>query len=97
MQPATAKPGGSTRERYRESRFLVAADRSIATDARAGRNPRARSYRSLLTETHRRGGNLEGLFYRTGHGSSFQMSAAYSAIVRSLENFPALATFRMAF
>ena len=35
-------------------------------------------------------------FYGTGHGFAFQMSAAYSAIVRSLENFPEPATFRMA-
>jgi ketosteroid isomerase-like protein len=31
-----------------------------------------------------------------GHGSTFQISAAYSAIVRSLENFPEPATFKMA-
>ena len=35
-------------------------------------------------------------FYGTGHGSTFQMSAAYSAMVRSLENFPDPATFRIA-
>jgi len=33
----------------------------------------------------------------TGHGSTFQMSAEYSAIVRSLENFPEPATFKIAF
>ena len=38
-----------------------------------------------------------GLAYGTGHGSTFQMPAAYSEIVRSLENFPEPATFRMAF
>ena len=32
----------------------------------------------------------------TGHGFTFQMSAAYSAMVRSLENFPEPATFRIA-
>src|SRR5215471_21221730 len=32
----------------------------------------------------------------TGQGLTCQMSAAYSAIVRSLENLPELATFRMA-
>src|SRR5258707_15627634 len=32
----------------------------------------------------------------TGHGSTFQMEAAYSAIVRSLENLPEPATFKMA-
>ena len=31
-----------------------------------------------------------------GHGRASQTSAAYWAIVRSLENFPELATFRMA-
>src|SRR5215472_18740150 len=36
------------------------------------------------------------LHHDTGHGLTCQMSAAYSAIVRSLENFPELATFRMA-
>lgn len=36
------------------------------------------------------------LHYGMGHGSAFQMSRAYSAMVRSLENFPELATFRMA-
>src|SRR5208337_3324566 len=34
--------------------------------------------------------------YGMGHAFTFQMSAAYSAIVRSLENFPELATFRIA-
>src|SRR5262249_1379532 len=34
--------------------------------------------------------------YATGHGLTFQMSAAYSAIVRSLENFPEPATFKIA-
>ena len=34
--------------------------------------------------------------YGTGHGSTFQMSAAYSAIVRSLENLPEQATLRSA-
>ena len=29
-------------------------------------------------------------FYDTGHGFTFQISAAYSAMVRSLENFPEL-------
>jgi hypothetical protein len=31
----------------------------------------------------------------TGHGRTFQMSAAYSAMVRSLENLPEYATFRI--
>ncbi len=35
-------------------------------------------------------------FHGTGQGFACQMSAAYSAIVRSLENFPEPATFRMA-
>ena len=34
--------------------------------------------------------------YGTGHGVAFQMSAAYSAMVRSLENFPEPATFKIA-
>jgi hypothetical protein len=34
--------------------------------------------------------------YGIGHGSTFQISVAYWAMVRSLENFPELATFRMA-
>src|SRR5207245_2050196 len=33
----------------------------------------------------------------TGHGSAFQISAAYSAIVRSLENLPERATLIIAF
>ena len=37
-----------------------------------------------------------GLHHDTGHGLTCQISAAYSAIVRSLENFPELATFRIA-
>ena len=37
------------------------------------------------------------MFLDTGHGSTFQISLAYSAIERSLENFPELATFRIAF
>ena len=32
------------------------------------------------------------LLHGTGQGSAFQMTAAYSAMVRSLENFPELAT-----
>lgn len=35
--------------------------------------------------------------YGTGQGRAFQISAAYSAIVRSLENRPEPATFRIAF
>ena len=35
-------------------------------------------------------------FYGTGHGYTFQISVAYSLIVRSLENFPEPATFKMA-
>ena len=31
----------------------------------------------------------------TGHGFTFQIPAAYSAIVRSLENFPEPATFKI--
>ena len=34
--------------------------------------------------------------YSTGQGTTFQISAAYSAIVRSLENFPDPATLAMA-
>src|SRR5512132_4587315 len=34
-------------------------------------------------------------YWETGHAFAFQMSAAYSAIVRSLENFPELATFKI--
>jgi len=37
-----------------------------------------------------------GFHHATGHGLACQMSAAYSAMVRSLENLPALATFRIA-
>jgi hypothetical protein len=33
--------------------------------------------------------------YRTGHGRTRQISAAYSEIVRSLENFPDPAMFSM--
>ena len=36
------------------------------------------------------------LFHSTGHRFTFQMSAAYSAIVLSLENFPEPATFKIA-
>src|SRR5262249_722742 len=37
-----------------------------------------------------------GVHQEARDGLGWQMSAAYSAIVRSLENFPELATFRMA-
>ena len=37
-----------------------------------------------------------GRRYDTGHGAACQMSAAYSAIVRSLENLPDAAMFRIA-
>ena len=33
--------------------------------------------------------------YGIGHGLAFQISAAYSAMVRSLENLPELAMFKM--
>src|SRR4029077_396648 len=36
-------------------------------------------------------------FYGTGHGFTFQISSAYSEMVRSVENLPELATFKMAF
>src|SRR5262245_10970967 len=36
------------------------------------------------------------LHHDTGHALTCHMSAAYSAIVRSLENFPELAMFKMA-
>ncbi len=35
--------------------------------------------------------------HSTGHGFTFQMPLAYSAMVRSLENLPELAMFRMTF
>src|SRR5207247_7677405 len=41
-------------------------------------------------------GDHRRLHHDTGHGFTCQMSDAYSAIVRSLENFPELATFRIA-
>ncbi len=41
-------------------------------------------------------GSYQPSCYGTGHGCTFQISAAYSAIVRSLENFPELATLRIA-
>ena len=34
--------------------------------------------------------------YSIGHGLTFQISLAYSEIVRSLENFPEPATFKIA-
>ena len=34
--------------------------------------------------------------YGTGHGFAFQISAAYWTMVRSLENFPELAIFKIA-
>src|SRR6266536_3583134 len=37
-----------------------------------------------------------GLHHGTGHGLACEMSAAHSAMVRSLENLPELATVRMA-
>src|SRR6058998_3464050 len=53
----------------------------------------------LARQRGNRGGLLHvvdhrGLHHDTGHGLTCQMSAAYSAMVRSLENFPELATFR---
>lgn len=35
--------------------------------------------------------------YGTGQGATLHISEAYSAIVRSLENFPEFATLRIAF
>jgi hypothetical protein len=37
------------------------------------------------------------LSYRTGQGFAFHISVAYSWIVRSLENLPEAATFKIAF
>src|SRR5579863_5911233 len=39
---------------------------------------------------------FRGLGQGIGHGSAFQISAAYSAIVRSLENLPEAATLTIA-
>jgi hypothetical protein len=44
----------------------------------------------------RRDSRNRARLYATGHGLTFQISAAYSAMVRSLENFPEPATFRIA-
>ena len=38
----------------------------------------------------------ERIVHDTGHGCTFQISLAYSAMVRSLENFPEPATFKIA-
>ena len=59
-------------------------------------HPSALSLRFLLfchlTRTaHSRAGG-----YTTGHDFAVQISVAYSAMVRSLENFPEAATFKMA-
>ncbi len=43
------------------------------------------------------GAASEKELYKTGQGSAFQISAAYWAMVRSLENLPLEATFRIAF
>jgi hypothetical protein len=40
---------------------------------------------------------LVGPSHGTREGLAFQISAAYSAMLRSLENLPELATFRIAF
>ena len=45
--------------------------------------------RWLILVHHRR--------YGTGQGSAFQICDAYSAMVRSLENFPEPAMFKIAF
>src|SRR4029450_5582865 len=47
--------------------------------------------RNLLHDLLHGGSN-----YDTGHGVACQISAAYSAMVRSLENLPELATLRIA-
>ena len=39
---------------------------------------------------------MDPLPYDTGQGAAFQISELYWAIVRSLENSPELATFKMA-
>jgi hypothetical protein len=41
-------------------------------------------------------GMYSSVAYGTGHGFTFQMSLAYSPIVRSAENFPERATFKIA-
>ena len=38
----------------------------------------------------------EGAVHDTGHGCAFQISVAYWAMVRSLENFPDPAMFKIA-
>src|SRR5882672_7701452 len=40
---------------------------------------------------------IGSILYGTGHGLASQISAAYSAMVRSLENLPEPAMFRIAF
>jgi len=56
-----------------------------------------RRYDSSNTDGHIPGLERHNQHYRTGDGFKFQISRAYSMIVRSLENFPEQATLMMAF
>lgn len=56
----------------------------------------ARNQREVWNDTFLLGTVCGYAFSGTGHGCTFQMSAAYSAMVRSLENLPEPATFKMA-
>src|SRR5262245_11684592 len=56
-------------------------------DQQLGRRRQARQWRDVLTRV---------LVHCTGQRFTPQISDAYSAMVRSLENFPDAATFRMA-
>lgn len=68
---------------------------SSRTSVRGGR-PLARASRHEERSSSRHSFTLTMSRYDTGHGSTFQMSVAYSLIVRSLENLPELAIFRIA-
>ena len=65
------------------------------------RRPRLHGFDIKATNIHtlsQGGARLEvrRFSYGTGHGFAFQISAAYWTMVRSLENFPELAIFKIA-
>src|SRR5690349_18384559 len=80
--PPCAVPPGE-HSRHRHGALFILLRNSVANN----NSPRAHA---CIAST------LFAVFYVTGHGAASQISDAYWAIVRSLENLPEAATFRIA-
>src|SRR4029077_718221 len=78
--------------KLRAFRLLPGKDRSFSFAPLLVATPS----RSRFSSARKTVASFAGTRYCNGHGLAFQISAAYSAMVRSLENLPEPATFKMA-